>query len=913
MLLSDTSVPGLTDEIRRCLKEWGIAEFTEIQALALQAGVAEGQSQIVCSPTSSGKTLVGEIAILAALRRGCRCLYLVSHKALADQKYFDFSGRLGETAFTPLATVGLSTGDRDEGDISPQLLVATYEKALSLLLSGQFEATASVIVADEFQILGDDSRGPNIETLCAIFRQQRVDQFVALTATVGNAQELADWLECVLVTSPARDIELHQEIWNSNSAYGVRFGQEQGEICHVGQVLPTDPIEVVRHLVSMARGPVLVFTESRNEATELATRYSQTRVRTAEGIALAQKLELFSEPTESSEQLQQNAQKRVAFHTADLTAQERQVIESGFVDASFDVCFATSTLAAGVNFPFRSVVFPKLTYQWGERQGTMILRSDYRNMSGRAGRLGFHSEGFAVLLPRSQRELSHANNIVLPDNDNVDSQLVRLSMRRTVLALVSFRVVSTREELTDFFRNSFYWHQIRERNPKKLDNVIDAAVRSTDWLMQHNLIEEDFGSILPTPVGKAVAQSGLLPITAINFLDMITQKAGIIDVEFDRYIPGLIHWVCNCGEFASDLPSRFLPWPVGRAPVHSTAFLQAQPLLAPLDRTGDKTNQCAHALVLFCKGDSERIIRRETNIPSGQLHRLAIDVAWVFEGLRKVVSVPSLQYSQTLTNKLSMLARQIQWGAPPEALDILRVAQREDVPGFGRQRAVALLQQGIQTFDELLTSAREKLSSILGNERRTTALLTAVASCLGVRPDRFRKAHRDLANKIGQADVFDACTENLGTDYEVAIRRLLESQPKWSVHVVDDGKQQNVPDLLVSLGTQSVLIECKTTTKNPPLIKKEEAFAVLQKAVDFDKQIHRLTLGKPGFDEHSKKKAQSAADITLIEHDIFMEGMLRLLTNTISPEEFLGWLTIPGLTELERLGGKASYEILRAL
>ena len=913
MFINEITAPGLTDEIKAHIRSWGLSQFTQIQVLSLQAGVAEGRSLIVCAPTSSGKTLVGEIAILAALRRGRKCLYLVSHKALADQKYIDFEGRFGEGAPQPLASVGLSTGDRDEGEIAPQLLVATYEKALALLLSGQLDVTASVIIADELQILGEDGRGPNIETLCTIFRRQGVDQFVALTATIGNAQELADWLECTLVTSHARDVQLHQEIWAGNSAYRVRFGQEQGENCHVGKTLPTDPIQVVRHLIAMDRGPVLVFTESRSEASDLATRYSQTVARTADGLALAEQLELFSEPTESSEQLQQNARKRVAFHTADLTTQERQVIEKGFVEASFDACFATSTLAAGVNFPFRSVVFPKLTYQWGEREGTMIIRSDYRNMSGRAGRLGLHPDGFAVLLPRSQRELAHANHLVLPENDSVDSRLVRLSMRRTVLALVSFGVVDARGRLTEFFQNSFYWHQIRERNPKKLDDVVAVALRSVDWLIHNKLIEEDFGVLFPTPLGKAVAQSGLLPTNAIKFLDLMTANSNVINADFDRYIPALIHWACNCDEFTSSRPSRFLPWPAGKKLVHSTGFLRAHPLLGPLNRTDEKTSQCAHAVVLFSQGEVERIIKSQTNISSGQLHRLATDVAWIFDGLRKIISVPSLEYPQTLTNKLSMLARQVQWGTPPEALDILRVAQREGVPGFGRQRALALLHQGIETFDQLLTSAKDKLFSALGNEQRTIALLKAVASCFGFRPDRFRKIHRDLADKLGLSDVFDKCTDGLGTDYEAAIKDLLECQSAWSVRTIDNGIQQNVPDLLVTLGVLSVLIECKTTTKKPPLIKKEEAFAVLQKAVDFDKQIRRVTLGKPGFDEHSKKKCQAAEDITLIEHDVFMEGMLRVLANKVSPEAFLHWLATPGLTELERLGGSASYEILREL
>ncbi|WP_163228997.1 DEAD/DEAH box helicase [Caulobacter rhizosphaerae] len=905
--------PGLTPDIRSCLRSWGYERFTEIQALALAQGVALGASQVVCAPTSSGKTLVAELAILAAICRSRRCLYLVSHKALADQKYLDFATRLGEGADQPRASVGLSTGDRDEGDVSPQVLVATYEKALALLLSGQLDLSATVVVADELQIIGEDGRGPNIETLCAIFKQQGLDQLVALTATIGNAQELADWLDCTLVTSWKRDVDLHQEIWSAGSGFRVLFGQELGSPCHEDEALPTDAIGVARRLVEMKRGPILVFTESRNEAIQMAERYSQAAVRTADGIMLAQQLELFSEPTESSQQLQDNAQKRVAFHTADLTAQERQVVEKGFVDSSFDVCFATSTLAAGVNFPFKSVVFPKLTYEWRDGGGTMISRSDYRNMSGRAGRLGLHPDGYAVLLPRNSLELSHANRLVLPENDNVESRLVGLSMRRTVLSLIAFKVINHRGQLEEFFQHSFYWHQIRERNPRKLEDIIRLAQGATDWLVANRLAQEELDLLFPTPMGKAVAQSGLLPTTAVQLLDVVGRYAGVLDAEFDKYLPALIHLICGSPEFTGSRPSRFLPSPVGRTPVNSNGFLAAHPLFTILDRTEARQNQCAHAVVLFVQGEAERNIRHQTNIPSGQIHRLATDVAWILDGLRKIASVPELGYPQTMTNQLAMLARRVQWGTPAEALDILRVAQKEGVPGFGRQRAIALLRQGIETFDQLLALAKERISAIVGNERRTNALLSAVSQCLGFKGDRFQKVHAELAAKLGLGDQVEYCATSLGDDYETAIQRLLDARQDWKVTVIDDGRRQNVPDLMLTFGDRSALIECKTTTKNPPLIKKDEAFAVLQKSVDFDASIHRITLGKPGFDEHSKRKVQGAKDVTLVEHDVFVEGLLRVYAESVSVEDFFGWLTTPGLTELDRLSGKPTYEIVRGL
>jgi len=102
-------------------------------------------------------------------------------------------------------------------------------------------------------------------------------------------------------------------------------------------------------------------------------------------------------------------------------------------------------------------------------------------MSGRAGRLGHHKDGRVLLLPKNNAELKHAKRLVSPENDSVDSQLVTLSVRRTVLFLVAARAVSSKAELTTFFQNTFYWHQILENNPKLLDVIVAKANKAIDW------------------------------------------------------------------------------------------------------------------------------------------------------------------------------------------------------------------------------------------------------------------------------------------------------------------------------------------------------------------------------------------------------------------------------------------------
>ena len=98
----------------------------------------------------------------------------------------------------------------------------------------------------------------------------------------------------------------------------------------------------------------------------------------------------------------------------------------------------------------------------------------------------------------------------------------------------------------------------------------------------------------------------------------------------------------------------------------------------------------------------------------------------------------------------------------------------------------------------------------------------------------FERVHLRLGREIGIEEKIAKCNNSLGTDYDDAIIDLLRGELNRAVTNLDDGKRQNVPDILLEIGNMALLIECKTVTKKPPLVAKEEAFSVLQKAADFE-------------------------------------------------------------------------------
>jgi helicase len=894
--------PGFDSWFLERLRLQKIGSLTKVQQLAVGDGICERASMVVCAPTSSGKTLVGEIAMLSAIRGQSRTLYLVSHKALADQKYDDFLYRYGPNGRDPIATVGLSTGDREEGDIEAQILVATYEKAMALVMTGSLDVSNTTIVADELQILGEGGRGPGVEVLCAAIRQRGPKQFVALTATVSNGNDIAGWLDCKLVHTTHRDVDLIQEIWMNNQIYSIKYGQDVGVTAKFNGTLPTTTLAAVEHLLQQKRGPVLVFTETRNDAMSLAEAYSAKRAKTAGGYKFAEQFDLFSEATEFSDKLKASTETNTAFHTADLTPSERSVVEQGLIDGSFDVCFATPTLAAGVNFPFQSVIFDRVRRRYIPPANLPL--GNYRNMSGRAGRLGMHNEGYSVIIPRDNIEHQHANVLVGAENEPLYSQLMSLSVRKIVLILIASSNADDPSSIRNFLENSLYWYQIRDKNPKKLDELIAKIDEAIVWLHDHGMLVRNQEKFLATDLGAATARSGLLPSSAFQFAELLRRKATELEGDFEEYEVALLHAICISDEFNEDIGQRFFP-PVARnvSSDNAIACLTGSKQLDPIDIRSQKQAVIhgVYALYLFMSGEIERRISASSGLPSGQLHRFADDVSWMLDGIHRIAAVPSVQCSQKIMNQLRIMAKRVALGVPMELIDVVKIAHRAKVPGFGRQRALSLLRAKLASTEAILAADREQLEKLLSNKERTDKLLVAIEQADGNPYERAQRLHIRAGRKLGIEALVADSYGKIGNDYEDQIEQLLRLETSWEVLKLDDGKRQGVPDFMLTFEGRSLVLECKTCTKKPPTINKEEAFAVQHKAADIA-NVHKLTLGKPGFDTFSESKACGSSEITLLRHADFVEAILLLKSGAVTPKLVFDWLLAPGVSEIERLG-----------
>ena len=190
-----------------------ITELYPPQVDAIERGLLDGKNMVIATPTASGKTLLAEFAMLKSICQGGKCLYIVPLKALASEKFDDFSkfSRLG-------VKVGISTGDYDVKDERlgyNDIIIATSEKADSLLRNrvGWMEEL-TVVVADEVHLLDSADRGPTLEvTLTKLRGVNPRAQLLALSATVTNADEMAGWLNAEIILSDWRPISLHEGVY----------------------------------------------------------------------------------------------------------------------------------------------------------------------------------------------------------------------------------------------------------------------------------------------------------------------------------------------------------------------------------------------------------------------------------------------------------------------------------------------------------------------------------------------------------------------------------------------------------------------------------------------------------------------------------------------------------------------------
>jgi helicase len=735
-------IPGVPDWLPDHLRDEGIEELYPPQAEAVAAGVTEGESLVASVPTASGKTLVAAMAMLASVDRGGTALYIVPLRALASEKREAFA-----TYEAYGLDVGVSTGnyESDGGWLAGKdIVVATSEKVDSLVRN---DATwlddLTCVVADEVHLVDDGERGPTLEVTLAKLRTLNPGlQTVALSATIGNADELAEWLDAALVDSSWRPIDLQKGVH-----YGDALHLEDGSQSRVPVRGNEDQTAAVVRDTVEEGGSSLVFVNSRRNAEAAARRLATTTAEFLSAEETDRLAEVAAEvrdvsDTDTSEDLADAVEGGAAFHHAGLARDHRSLVEEAFRERLLKVVCATPTLAAGVNTPSRRVVVRDWRRYSGSAGGMQPLSVlEVHQMMGRAGRPGLDPYGEAVLVASSHDELDELfERYVWADPEPVRSKLAAEPALRThILATVASGFARSRAGLLEFLEGTLYATQTAERG--RLERVTDDVI---EYLARNGFLErggsgasglsddgphqddEARGDLAATSLGHTVSRLYLDPMSAAEIVDGL--RAGD-DGEFSAL--GLYHLVAR----TPDMYELYLR--SGDEEEYTMlAYEREEELLGRPpsefeDRFEDWLSALKTARLLedWASEDDEDEITERYGVGPGDIRGKVETAQWLLGAAESLSAELGLGVAPAIREART----RAEHGVRAELVDLAGVR------GVGRKRARRLFEAGIESPADLREADKSVvLAALRGRERTAESILEEAGhrdpSMAGVEP-----------------------------------------------------------------------------------------------------------------------------------------------------------------------------------
>ncbi|WP_426752740.1 DEAD/DEAH box helicase [Myxococcus sp. Y35] len=721
-------------------------------------GLLNGEHLVVSAPTSSGKTMVGELAALGGILERRRALFLLPLKALVGDKLRHF-----EQLYSPFGIRTIeATGETD--DITPLLrghydiALLTYEKFAALILSHPHVLEqAGTIVIDEVQMLADSSRGANLEfilTLVLMRRRHGIEpQLIALSAVIGGTHGLERWLGARLLKRVERPVPLDEGLLLADGSFRYIDADTHEErrsdpLVHrqFGKGSSQDwVIPLVRKLVGEGK-QVIVFRETKGEARGCAKYLAEALGLPPATDALARLPA--GDPSQASHDLRAVLQRGVAFHNADLDRSERLVVEQAFRASGtpLRVLAATTTLAMGVNTPAEAVVIVGL-----EHPGpTPYSVAEYKNLVGRAGRLGYAQRGVSYLLALDYRhEHDFWTRYVLGAPEDVLSRFLdpATDARSLVVRVLAAARRTGSEGLADqdiiaFLESSFGAFQQVQLSGQWRWSAEDLRA-ALDELVQHRLAELDAeGRYRLTQLGILAGESAMEVASVLRLAGALAplNSASVTD-------PALI----AAAQLTAELDA--LTFPINKKSTQKEPQvwqfeLQKQTvpasLLVALRNTardvlhGALRAKKAVACLLFVSGramdEVERVLTQfgGADGAAGPVRQVAARTCDVLPTVARIAEL--LHPGLDLGARLSRLLIRLDLGIPSEAVELGRHAGNGLARGDYRRLLAAKLGEPAQ----IRAAQDEDLLNCLGNDVAKVSLVREAAEA--AEHDRQRAA-----------------------------------------------------------------------------------------------------------------------------------------------------------------------------
>ena len=686
----------LPDVLRDALEAQGFIEMYPPQAEAIPKALT-GRNLVAAVPTASGKSMVGFVpALNMILRRGSRVLYIVPLKALAAEKRDDLK------KFAALGlNVVMTTGDPDRDDdvSNADIVIATSEKADSMIRHGNpWVQRLGLVIADEIHMIHDPDRGPTLEVaLTKLMRRNPGMQVIALSATISNAEDLAQWLDANLVRSDWRPTKLKE---------GVYFNGEITFADASDQKVPPAGRDEIWSLVKQTTeegGQCLVFVNARRSTEAVAAKLAGKMKALGDGpLSAADQalLEGGSESTGIGRKLAACVATGVAFHHAGLDYQQRRCVEDGFRARRIKCIVATPTLAAGINLPARRVLVRDTTRFESNAGNVPISVMEVKQMCGRAGRPGYDPWGEAVLIAKSYEDYEHLmDDYVMQDTERLTSKLgSEKTLRSHILGLLATGDADSEGDIADFLGATFFG---ATNQMYGIERVIENVV---DFLCEQEMAERIGDRVHILPFGKRVSDLYVDPWSAV-----ILRKA-VLKLKPNTDLFLILHAIAATPDLMGLYPKKS-----DEACLDATdGEYDGRYLCTEIDEGGGESDESIDwdnhrsnlktALLLrdWIDERSEDTITGEMKIGPGDI-RARVDAAdWILYAMNEVAYL----FNPDACRIIKPLLTRVRYGVREELIPL--VAFR----GVARTRARVLFNAGIRGRQDIATTDEKQLAAL---------------------------------------------------------------------------------------------------------------------------------------------------------------------------------------------------------
>lgn len=688
----------------KSLKKRGIEEFTPPQKKSINSGLLKGSNLTVSSPTASGKTLVASLAFVKnIIERDGKAVYIVPLRSLASEKYKKFKKWYGELGID----VAISIGNYDSADPwlkDKDLIIVTSEKLDSLIRHGSnWVKDINTVIIDEVHLLNDKSRGPNLEILITRLKELVPEaQYIALSATINNDEELSDWLNSKLVKSNYRPVELEEGILFKKR---IRF-KDKEERTKSKRSKPTQ--NLIEDTLRRDK-QALVFLSTRRSTESVAEKGKKI---VKDYLNTPEKKKLFKigekvknvleSPTSQCKKLSKCVKNGIAFHHAGLMQKQKELIEDAFRDRLVKIICCTPTLSYGVSIPAdRTIIRDLKRFSPEQGRAVWIPVLEYQQFCGRAGRPEYSSEGEAISVAKKQGKKEEIEErYVNGEPEDILSKLaVKPILRMHVLALVASGFVRTREQLKDFFSKTLYWYQYK--NEKLIENKIGSVLQK---LINFDFIKNKNKKLKPTKIGKRISELYIDPLTGKNLIESIkkSKEEKTTPFSFIFMISNTLElqpWLKinkrNHSQIESKLVKKedeIIEEPPSQWDYEYQRFLKAFRLSLMFE---DWVNEL----------DEEKIMKKYGVAP-GSLRSKLYNADWLLYSSKELANLLGVK---SILKDLTKLRIRMKKGVRKELLDLVKLDQ------IGRVRARKLYKRGIKTTKDIKEVPYDRLSDILGS------------------------------------------------------------------------------------------------------------------------------------------------------------------------------------------------------